>query len=70
MSESTEADGTTAATRAAEDHEARVAHGADRMPTSDEERAADRNRLDPEVAEHYKDAARTGAHIEGEGAVE
>jgi hypothetical protein len=70
MSETTEADGTTPATRAAEDHEARVAHAADRPPTPAEERAAEGNTLDPEVSEHYKDATRTGARVQGEGAIE
>lgn len=65
-----ETEGTSGATRAAEDHEAMAAHVADRMPTAEEERAAERNTLDPEVAEHYQDAARTGANIKGEGAIE
>jgi hypothetical protein len=70
MSEAPEAGGTTPATRAAEDQDAGVAHTADRGPTPAEERAAEGNTLDPDVAEHYKDAARTGAHVHGEGAIE
>ena len=60
MSEATESGETTPATRAAEDHDAGAAHSADRRPTPAEERAAERNTLDPDVAGHYKDAASTG----------
>jgi hypothetical protein len=70
MSEPTESGPISGATRAAEEHEAGVAHAADRMPTPDEERAAEANALDPEVSENYKDAAATGARVKGEGAIE
>jgi hypothetical protein len=43
------------------------AHDADRPPTPDEEAAAERNQLDPDVAESYKDAMERGAAQEGEG---
>jgi hypothetical protein len=43
---------------------------ADRPPTEDEERAAEQNTLDPEVAEAYEEAAERGANIEGEGEIE
>jgi hypothetical protein len=43
-------------------------HGADRMPTPEEEAAAERaGDLDPEVAASYKDALERGAAQEGEG---
>lgn len=42
-------------------------HKADRMPTPEEEEAAERQQLDPEVAENYKDALERGAAQEGEG---
>ena len=43
-------------------------HAADRMPTPEEEAAAERAPdLDPEVAESYKDAMERGAAQEGEG---
>jgi hypothetical protein len=60
----------TEQTPAAKNDDAQAAHEPDRMPTPDEERAAEQNQLDPSVAEHYKDAARTGANIKGEGEVE
>lgn len=42
-------------------------HGADRPPTPEEEAAAERNELDPDVATSYKDAIERGAAQEGEG---
>lgn len=43
-------------------------HGADRMPTPEEEAAAERApALDPETAESYKEALERGAAQEGEG---
>lgn len=52
-----------------EDRESlREGHQADRMPTPEEEAAADRSGdLDPEVAESYKEALERGAAQEGEG---
>jgi hypothetical protein len=52
-----------------EEAEASRAHEADREPTEDEERAAERNTLDPAVAEHYKEATERGAAVKGEGEV-
>ncbi|MCB0966574.1 MAG: hypothetical protein KDB37_07030 [Ilumatobacter sp.] len=46
---------------------------ADRPPTDDEARAAERSaeQVDVDrVAEHYEDAAERGAHIRGEGEIE
>jgi hypothetical protein len=59
----------TDATRQADEHDARAGHGADRMPTPDEERLADQNELDPDVAEAYEDAIERGADVKGEGAI-
>ena len=39
-------------------------------PTPEEERAADRNRLDPEVARHNREAIERGANVQGEGQIE
>lgn len=47
--------------------------GADREPTPDEEAAAERaaHGVDIDaVAEHYQDAAETGANVNGEGQIE
>lgn len=52
-----------------EDREALDAeHDADRMPTPEEEEAAERaGPVDPEVAEAYEEALERGAAQEGEG---
>ena len=47
--------------------------GADRMPTPDEERAAERAAGDvdlEEVGEHYEEMAKKGASVRGEGEIE
>ena len=58
----------------AEDREATTAHEADRMPTPDEESAAERARQDPElsgdqqqVASHYREMSEIGKDERGEG---
>lgn len=46
---------------------------ADRMPTAEEEAAAERAAADvdlDEVAEHYEEMAETGANVRGEGQIE
>ena len=43
---------------------------ADRMPTPDEERAADKLELDDDVAKNYKEAIETGANVKGEGQID
>lgn len=46
---------------------------ADRPPTADEARAAERSAADvdvDQVAEHYEAEAERGAHVEGEGEIE
>lgn len=52
-----------------EDREAKdQAHAADRMPTPEEEAAAERSGpLDPKVAESYEEAIERGAAQKGEG---
>jgi hypothetical protein len=57
------------ATRAADEEDARAEHRADRMPTPDEERLAEQQELDPEVAESYKEATERGANVKGEGQI-
>ena len=56
-------------TRQAERAEADTEAGADRMPTPDEERAADSLESDPEVAKHYEEMAERGANQKGEGRI-
>lgn len=56
-------------TRDAERDEASAPHEADRMPTSDEERAASRTESDPDVAAHYEEMAERGANQQGEGRI-
>ena len=62
-------DATSPETVAADEADARAAHRADRMPTPEEEAAAERNELDPAVAEAYEDAIERGANVEGEGRI-
>jgi hypothetical protein len=56
-------------TKAAEEEEARTPPHADREPTEDEERLAERTKPDPEVAEHYEEMTERGAHQKGEGRI-
>jgi hypothetical protein len=70
----TEASKPTKATTEAEEVEARHNHQADRAPTPEEERAAERGKeeagADPtEVAEHFEEMADIGAHVKGEGEI-
>jgi hypothetical protein len=55
------------ATREEEAREARTPAGAPQQPTPEEERAADSNKLDPEVAEHEREMGERGANQQGEG---
>ncbi len=57
-------------TRHEESAEAKVTAEADRMPTPEEERAAERNRLDPNVADATREAYERGAGQRGEGRVD
>ncbi len=57
----------TPETRAADRRDAAAAHRADRPPTPEEERLADQQELDPEVAAAAKEMAARGARTQGEG---
>ena len=65
----TEPDATSPETVAADEADAQAAHRADRMPTPEEEAAAERTELDPAVAEAYEDAIERGANVKGEGEI-
>lgn len=56
-------------TEEAERSEAAAAHEPDRPPTPEEEEAAEQSRLDPAVAESYKEAIERGAELKGEGEI-
>ncbi len=62
-------DTTSPQTVQADESDARAAHQADRMPTPEEEAAAERNRLDPDVAQAYGEAVERGANVQGEGQI-
>jgi hypothetical protein len=47
--------------------EAKAEHKPDRMPTPEEERLAEENKLDPKVAKNFEDANERGASQKGEG---
>jgi len=53
----------------ADEQDAHAAHAADRAPTPEEEAAAERNELDPQVAKAYEEAAERGANVKGEGEI-
>jgi hypothetical protein len=57
----------SAATRKAEDAEARAEHDSDRAATPEEEAAAEPHDLDPDVAEHEEEMLERGADQKGEG---
>jgi hypothetical protein len=58
------------ATREEERREAGLTSSAGRGPTPDEERAAERNDVDPNVARENKEAVERGAHVRGEGEID
>lgn len=64
-------DEVTDATVDAEQDDAQVKPGTDRMPTPEEELLAEEAAEDvnPESAEAYKEMARRGAEVEGEGQI-
>lgn len=65
-----EREGITPATEAAERVEEEVTATADRMPTPEEEEAAERHGpLDRSVTEHEQEMQDRGAHVEGEGRI-
>jgi hypothetical protein len=49
--------------------EAAAAHTADRPPTAEEEAAAERNDLDPDVTRHEREMGKIGAEVKGEGEI-
>jgi hypothetical protein len=59
------------ATRTQDQRDARAPHRADRMPTPDEEEAADESAtdVDPSVGAHYQEMAERGANSRGEGRI-
>jgi len=60
----------TQATREAEKHDEAIRQGqSDRPPTAEEERLAEQNELDPEVAKNYAEQAKRGANAKGEGRI-
>ena len=65
----TDPETTSPETVAADEADAQAAHEADRMPSPEEEAAAERNELDPAVAEAYQDAIERGAAVKGEGEI-
>jgi hypothetical protein len=56
-------------TRAAERKEATMPADAGPMPTAEEDEAAERNTVDPDVAEAEKEATERGARAKGEGRI-
>jgi len=57
------------ATREAERAEADTPARPDEMPTPEEERRADKGKVDPSVREHAEEMAERGANQKGEGRV-
>ncbi len=53
----------------ADETDAHAEHAADRMPTADEEKAAEGTTLDPGVAEAYEESMERGANVKGEGEI-
>lgn len=58
------------ATKAADRADAETTAHADRMPTSEEEAAAEKHTLDPDAAASAKAATERGAKARGEGRIE
>lgn len=56
-------------TRQTEREDADVKAGADRMPTEEEERLAEQQELDPEVAARAEEMYERGAKAKGEGRI-
>ncbi len=67
MNEPTEPTRPNAETREAERVEAQSKHESDRAPTPQEERVADAQALDPDVAEHEEEMLERGVNERGEG---
>jgi hypothetical protein len=58
-----------AATRDAERAEAETDAQPDKMPTPEEEREAEKHKVDPSVREHAQEMTERGANQDGEGRV-
>jgi len=56
-------------TRDTEREDARTKAHADREPTPEEEKLAEKNQLDPQAAEHYEEMAERGVNQKGEGRI-
>jgi hypothetical protein len=56
-------------TRDAERDDAQTKPHADREPTPEEAKLAEKNKLDPNAAEHYEEMAERGADQKGEGRI-
>lgn len=56
-------------TRQAAQADAQAEHGANETPTPEEEQAAEKNTVSPEVKESYQEATERGASQEGEGRI-
>lgn len=70
MAEQSEPGAVSEGTEQAEQEDEQQTARADRPPTPDEERAAETQKLDPKVAQAYKEAAERGAAVSGEGEIE
>ncbi|HET6809845.1 MAG TPA: hypothetical protein VFH50_02415 [Acidimicrobiales bacterium] len=57
----------TNTTRDSEVRAAHAEHAPGRDPTPDEERAAEKHKASPDVAEHYQEMTERGANQKGEG---
>lgn len=60
----------TSETREADRNAMHQGADAGRMPTPDEERAAEKNDVDPDVARNEAEFNKMGANVEGEGRIE
>jgi hypothetical protein len=56
-------------TRKAEHEDERTTARADREPTAEEEKLAERDEIDPDVADHHVEMIERGANQQGEGPV-
>jgi len=58
------------ATHKADQHDAEVTAHADRQPTPEEERLAEKNKLDPAEAKKIDEQYKRGANAKGEGRID
>jgi len=69
MTEPTEPTRPNAATRGAERAEAKAEHESDRAPTPEQERAAEAQEVDPDVAAHEEEMLGRSVNQQGEGRI-